>query len=204
MPKLSTISLRMAETPAVIECARAGSADAFDELVRRHKHLVYRTALKILRNVSDAEDATQECFLKLYTRLDSYREESAFSTWLVRIVMNISLMQLRRRRRREFLSLDEISSGEIPFAELIASGEPSAESRLLKNEQHLQMQEALLALPPALRDIASDRLRTGMPVHEIAIARGLSTAATKSRLLRARRVMVKHISGNPTAQVAMR
>ena len=78
--------------------AHAGDAEAFCALVEPYFHQIYFTALKITHNHADAEDASQECLVKAFRRIQTFRRDSRFSTWLIRIVINESLMQVRKRR----------------------------------------------------------------------------------------------------------
>jgi len=83
-----------------VALARAGCPDAFAQLVRRHVRTVYRVALRMTGNAADAEDVLQETFLQLHRKLDTFRSESKFSTWLYGIATNAALMHLRTRRSR--------------------------------------------------------------------------------------------------------
>jgi DNA-directed RNA polymerase specialized sigma24 family protein len=80
--------------------AKSGHEDAFGELYERHQPRTYRTALRILRNHHDAEDAVQRAFQRAIVNLERFREDSTFSTWLTRIAINEALMLLRQRRTR--------------------------------------------------------------------------------------------------------
>jgi DNA-directed RNA polymerase specialized sigma24 family protein len=81
-----------------IEAAKNGDAEAFSKLYTLHKRRVYTLCLRMLGNVSEAEDMTQEAFLHLFRKLGSFRGESAFSTWLHRLTVNLVLMHLRKKR----------------------------------------------------------------------------------------------------------
>src|SRR5215510_7055187 len=78
--------------------ARSGCSSAFGELYERHRRRIYRSALRILRNQEDAEDAVQRCFQRAFTNLARFRGDSTFSTWLTRVAINEALMLLRQRR----------------------------------------------------------------------------------------------------------
>src|ERR1700694_5497381 len=89
-----------------IERAKAGDPDAFSKLYALHKRRVYTLCLRMLGNVSEAEDMTQEAFLHLFRKLGSFRGESAFSTWLHRLTVNLVLMHLRKKGL-QLVSLEE-------------------------------------------------------------------------------------------------
>src|SRR6185369_2028078 len=95
---------------ALIQAAQQGDHDAFEQLVRTYDHSVLRLALNLLRSEEDARDAYQEAFLKAYRNLGSFRFECSFHTWLYRIVTNICLDHLRRRkvRREESAVVDTV------------------------------------------------------------------------------------------------
>src|SRR3982074_3900570 len=92
---------------ALVQAAKQGDDKAFEELVRRYDRNVFRIAQHITQNREDAEDVVQDAFLKAYTNLQQFQEQSKFYTWLVRIAVNEALMKLRRRRPERMVSLDE-------------------------------------------------------------------------------------------------
>ncbi|HEY3294493.1 MAG TPA: sigma-70 family RNA polymerase sigma factor [bacterium] len=89
---------------------RAGSERAFNELVLKHRQAVYLTAAGMLGSTDDAEDVAQEVFIKAYRSMDSFRGDSAFYTWLYRITVNLCLNQLRKRKTRTFLGLEQVAA----------------------------------------------------------------------------------------------
>src|ERR1700674_2890942 len=97
---------------ALVAAAKTGDVAAFEELVNRYERRIFRLTMNITQNREDAEDATQDAFLKSYQHLDNFQGDSRFYTWLVRIAVNEALMRLRRRRPNVF-SLDEpVETGE--------------------------------------------------------------------------------------------
>src|SRR6201996_2929763 len=91
---------------ALVERAKAGDTAAFEQLVRQYDRQIYRTALHITQNREDAEDITQDVFFKAFQKLDQFQGNSKFSTWLVRIAVNESLMRLRKRKTSKTVSMD--------------------------------------------------------------------------------------------------
>jgi RNA polymerase sigma-70 factor, ECF subfamily len=160
--------------PHLVTRAKAGRLDAFEELVRRHRDRVYRIALRMLGNESDAEDATQDAFVSAWKRLHDFRADSQFSTWMHRIVTNRCLDMLRARRPTSTLpdereapasSPDRIVEGIWQVADLkLAIGRLTPEQRA----------------PVVLRDLG------GRSYEEIAEILEISVSAVKSRLHRAR------------------
>ncbi|MEA3364909.1 MAG: sigma-70 family RNA polymerase sigma factor [Candidatus Hydrogenedentes bacterium] len=106
-PGMESIPAKEQSDKALIERTRAGDIEAFSELARRHEQTVYNLALRFMRNPSLAEDMAQEAFLKAYQKLDKFRGDARFSTWLYRIVCNVCLTELQKRKRRHALSAPE-------------------------------------------------------------------------------------------------
>src|SRR5437667_3729120 len=92
---------------ALVQAAKAGDVEAFEELIRRYDRNVFRIAQHITQNREDAEDVVQDAFFKAYSNLAQFQGQSKFYTWLVRIAVNEALMKLRRRRPERTVSLDE-------------------------------------------------------------------------------------------------
>ena len=112
--------------------AKSGHEDAFGELYKRHQLRTYRTALRILRNQQDAEDAVQRAFQRALVNLERFREDSTFSTWLTRIAINEALMLLRQRRTREPLLENRVDADQ-GYGDLdIADGGPTPEKSFAK------------------------------------------------------------------------
>jgi len=111
---------------SLVTAAKAGQYDAFEQLVNRYEHKIYRLGLNITGNPEDAEDVLQETFLKAFENLPRFREDSRFYTWIVRIGVNQALMKLRKRRTDKSVSLDE------PIAELSRVTSPTG-SRIPSN-----------------------------------------------------------------------
>jgi len=171
---------------ALVAAAQNGSHEAFAALVNQYYQNIYRVALRITGNREDAEDALQEALLKAYCNLARFQGESLFYTWLVRITMNEALMKLRRTKRQGLrqVALDETWP---PVEAIIASREMTdPEARYSRVELREAVSRALSGISGRLSDAFVLRNVTGLSVRETAAALGLSVAAVKSRLLRAR------------------
>ena len=137
-------------------------------------------------NREDAEDAMQEAFLKSYTHLKDFEGGSRFYTWLVRIAANEALMKLRKRRPNQ-VSLDEPIQGEDDLMPLeIEDWGPSPEQRFAQTEMQTILAGVIDELEPDYRVTFALRDVENLSTEETAKALGISTAAVKSRLLRAR------------------
>lgn len=175
------------EEAALVDQARGGDLAAFSELVRRYERRVYRTARHIVQNDEDAEDVLQEAMLKAFEHLDSFQGNSKFYTWLVRIAVNESLMKLRKRKSDRTVSLDEsIETDEEPIVREIAVWDDNPEQRYSQTELREILDKAIDSLKPIFRTVFILRDVEELSTEETAEILGLSIAAVKSRLLRAR------------------
>jgi RNA polymerase sigma-70 factor, ECF subfamily len=149
-----------------------------------------RTALAILRNAEDAEDVAQEAALRAFTKINSFQGNSAFSTWLNRIVINTCLMRLRHRRARPSSSLDELmDSDRAPFLVLAASG-PDPEQQYCDAELRRELYRAVNRLPDGLREVIKDKIYGEATVQDLAGKRGLTVGAVKSRVHRGQKILM--------------
>ena len=171
---------------ALVRLAQGGDNRAFDELVKRYREKVYRQAFKILRHEEDAAEALQDAFLSAYRGLKNFKVESTFSTWLYRVATNAALMRYRRRRNPT-VSLDQ-SQSPLEDAEPMAVPDWSAQplDELLDTETREVLYESLMHLPEDLADVFIKRDIDGLSNAEVAQKLGISVAAVKSRLHRAR------------------
>ena len=171
----------------LVECSKASDEAAFAELVARHRAGALKVAISILRDRQEAEDEVQNAFWKAYEHLGQFQKESKFSTWLTRIVVNQCLMRLRQMRRAKIAYLEEIlSSGEENYTFELRDYRLSHESELGTREVSMVLQEEIRRTPPLLRNVFLLRDVEQRPMPEVAAVLGISVAAAKSRLLRAR------------------
>jgi RNA polymerase sigma-70 factor, ECF subfamily len=171
----------------LVSTAKSGDANAFVELSKRHSNRVLQTTYRITRNRQDAEDALQDSLLKAFTHLKDFQEKSSFATWLTRIAINSALMILRKRRVCVEISIDGgDDSGEKhePWEPRSLTEDP--ENRFARGEREELLRDAILRLPPVVREAVELRQTRDYSAREIAQALGISVAAVKSRLSRAR------------------
>src|SRR6266480_4310521 len=174
------------DEPLLVASARAGDANAFEELVARYEDKIFRLTSNITGNREDAEDAMQDAFLKAFAHLDGFHGESRFYTWLVRIAANEALMRLRKRRPNQF-SLDEpVKGDEDLMPRELADWGPSPEQRFAQTEMHEILSEVIDKLEPDFRIVFVLRDVEELSTEETAKVLGISVPAVKSRLLRAR------------------
>jgi len=166
-----------------IERAKRGDARAFQELYDKHKRRVYSLCLRMTANTAEAEDLTQEAFLQLYRKIATFRGESAFSTWLHRLSVNVVLMHLRKKSL-PVVSLEETTqAGEEDSPKRDFGAEDLA---LAGSIDRLQLQKAVDDLPPGYRTIFVLHDIEGYEHNEIAGIVGCSIGNSKSQLHKAR------------------
>lgn len=168
----------------VIESAQRGDASAFERIYRRHSPRVFAVCLRIVGNIAAAEDLTQEAFLLVLRKIRSFRGDSAFSTWLHRIAVNLSLMRLRRHPARE-TSLDIPGDPGGESARLSAPFS-SADPRLSSSLDRLHLERALARLRPSQKLVVVLHDIQGYKHSEIASMLDWSVGNSKSHLHRAR------------------
>jgi RNA polymerase sigma-70 factor (ECF subfamily) len=170
----------------LVAAAKAGDTRAFEELVERYERKIFRLTMNITRNREDAEDAMQDAFMKSYSHLKDFDGNSRFYTWLVRIAANEALMRLRKRRPNQ-VSIDEPIQGKDDLMPLeIEDWGPSPEQRFAQTEMREILSGVIDELEPDYRVTFALRDVENLSTEETAKALGISTAAVKSRLLRAR------------------
>lgn len=170
----------------LVELAQGGDTRAFDELVLRYRDRVFRLCSRILRHDDDAAEAVQDAFLSAFRGLPRFKSESTFSTWLYRIATNASLMKLRRRREGH-VSLEQSQQPEgegEPLAIPDWSTQPLDE--VLDSELREVLGREIESLPANEREVFVLRDVMGESNSDVANELGLSVAAVKSRLHRAR------------------
>jgi len=166
-----------------IDKAKQGNAEAFQALYDRHKRRVYSLCLRMTANTAEAEDLTQEAFLQLYRKIATFRGESAFSTWLHRLSVNVVLMHLRKKAL-PVVSLEETTQ---PGEEDTPKKDFGAEDVALAGSiDRLQLQRAVESLPPGYRMIFLLHDVQGYEHNEIAKIAGCSIGNSKSQLHKAR------------------
>jgi RNA polymerase sigma-70 factor (ECF subfamily) len=165
-----------------IERAKLGDAEAFEVLYSLHKRRVYSLCLRMTSNTAEAEDLTQEAFLQLFRKIATFRGESAFSTWLHRMAVNVVLMQLRKKSLPVVPLEDTIETEEDT-----PKKEPGAEDPVLVGSvDRLQLKKAVDSLPPGYRTIFVLHDVEGYEHNEIAEIVGCSIGNSKSQLHKAR------------------
>src|SRR3984893_7392429 len=171
----------------LIDLGLKGDARALDTLFTRNSRTLYQTALRVLGNPEDAEEALQEGLLSAYRNLGRFERRSQFSSWLTRIVINAALMRRRSKRARPAVSLDEVATeGELPLAERFADDGPNPEQLYAGTELGDRMNKKLAEISPLLRTAFWLREIEGLSAEEAAQVLGVSRNTLKARLWRVR------------------
>jgi RNA polymerase sigma-70 factor (ECF subfamily) len=178
---------------ALVERARAREAAACRLLIKTYNQRLYRLARSIVRNDGEAEDVLQEAYLRAFAHLDTFRGDSALSTWLSRIVINEALGRLRKRRRAAAAEVpeDHREGGNgadiIPFPLVSSEADPE---RTMAQRQILNLVErATDDLPEIYRTVFVARVIEGLSMEETAELLGIKAETVKTRLFRARRLV---------------
>lgn len=172
---------------SLVHATLRGDLSAFEELVRRYDRKLLRIALNVAHNREDAQDAVQEAFLKAFQHLDRFREDSLFSTWLIRITLNQALLKLRKSSKKREVSLDEDFQAEgdvLPME--VTDWAPNPEQLYSVSELREILIKALQELRPSLRTVFVLRDIEGLTTDQTTEILHLSHSAVKARLFRAR------------------
>ena len=170
-----------------LEEARRGSKEAFGKLITAYQSPVFNLAYRMLGNADEAEQASQEAFIRAWTRLESYDPAHKFSTWLLSITSNYCIDQLRKRRA-QLLSIE----GPLPsHPALMSENSDGPEVQATNSERQESVQQLLETLPDDYKQAVVLRYWYDMSYEEIADVMETSVSAIKSRLFRARRQMAE-------------
>ena len=186
---------------------RQGDEDAFRELVRRFREPITSFALRMLNDQEKAVDVSQETFINVFTHAEGYRPMASFTSWLYRIAYNLAINEIRRQRRQPTVSLDATSAhhgshgSHGPHGD--AAGSPlrfeprdaglSAEEEMLGRERQEAVRRCVASLPPKYRGAIVMKDMEGLTFDEIANILDCPESTVKSRVMRARRMVLKRL-----------
>lgn len=178
-----------ADEAELIARARRGDHDAYGALVAAHAEIVFRTAVLVLGDAAEAEDAAQEAFVRAYRALDRFRDGEPFRPWLLRIAGNAARNRRRSAGRR--LGLQLRAEAATPRG----LHEPSPEASVLAGESRATLLAAVEALPPDDRLVIGARYFLDLTEAEVAALAGIPRGTVKSRLSRARAKLASTLRG---------
>jgi RNA polymerase sigma-70 factor (ECF subfamily) len=193
LPKMAAHSTQFEVTAVagddldLVHASKNGNVAAFEQLVKKYDRQLLRIAQSVTHNREDSQDAVQEAFFKAYQKLAEFREDSQFSTWLIRITLNQSLMKLRKQRAVREVSLDEDfqADGDILPRE-VADWAPNPEQLYRATELRNILMNTLKELSPILRTVFVLRDIERLSIDQTAEVLNISHGAVKARLWRAR------------------
>jgi RNA polymerase sigma-70 factor (ECF subfamily) len=177
-----TAAPKAASETQLIARAQQGDEEAFAALFETHKRRVYSLCLRMTGNTAEAEDLTQEAFLQLFRKISTFRGESAFSTWLHRLVVNVVLMHLRKKGLQQ-VSLDELDTSQ---DEPVKRDYGDDDLRLMGSVDRIGLARAIRELPPGYRTVFVLHDIEGYEHNEIAEIMNCSVGNSKSQLHKAR------------------
>lgn len=185
----------------LVRQAQMGDKEAFSRLYETHKHRVYAICLRITRERAEAEDCAQEAFLQCFQKLPTFRGDSALSTWLYRLTVNVVLMRLRTSHGKP-VSLDTGGTQEDSAESTIMNACPVDDLHLTGAIDRIAIHRALRKLPPGYRTIFLLHDVEGKAHSEIARELGCSIGNSKSQLHQAR-VRLRRFLRRPLAARAL-
>jgi RNA polymerase sigma-70 factor, ECF subfamily len=168
-----------------------GDRSAFNQLVERYQRPLYNFCYRMAGNGEDANDLTQDTFVRAYGALARFRPGSNFSTWLFAIANNACIDLVRTRQRRGDVSLDfEVEEGREP-----ADKRPQPDVEVARGDQAARVQAAVQTLPDKYRAVVVMRHLQDMPVEEIGRIMGLPVGTVKTHLFRGRELLRRRLTG---------
>ena len=171
----------MTEAQAIAGCV-AGDPEAFEVLYNMHKRRVYSLCLRMVRDPAEAEDLSQEAFMQLFRKIGTFRGDSAFSTWMHRLTVNIILMRIRKKGLDQVpLEQDRDDGQDLPPKEY-----GTEDIDLLGLVDRITLERAIAALPKGYRTVFVLHDIEGYEHNEIARIMGFSVGNSKSQLFKAR------------------
>ena len=174
----------------IVEKVLKGDIEAFSELIDKYEKMIYNLAYRIFNNTSDAEDITQEVFIKVYKNIYKCEGKQSIKTWIYTIAYNTCIDEIRKRKGKNNISLDmDLEGEEDNFSLEIASNEPTPENVLIQKEGLLEIEQAINSLNEINKSLIFLRDIKGFSYNEISEIMGLNIGTVKSRLNRARNAL---------------
>ena len=183
----------------LVSAAQGGDQRAFAELCRRHIPSLKRRIRRIVRNLEDSEDILQDTLLSAYKHMAGFQAKCTFGTWIMTIAINNSLMLVRRRRNHPETGLTYVTADGYEVEMVEASDPwPNPEEVYARRQASHRVAEAVRKLPPGFRQVVEWYHQDEVRVEDAAKAIGITTGAAKSRLVRARNALRRHLKNDKT------
>ena len=185
----STFSAGDEEDLKLVELAIGGDYDAFEKIVTRYEDKAYRLAWSLVKDDDLAADVVQDAFLNVYRKLDSFKGDSKFSSWIYRVIVNAGLMKLRKKKRQSEVALESLGPTFLDdghHAQTVSQWSVRGDQAALNKELREQIIAAVDELEPKYQTVFLLKEVEGLSLEEVGDVMGLSVPAVKSRLHRAR------------------
>lgn len=179
----------------LVRKAKQGDRVAYDKLVVLYKDVVFSIVFRMVRNKQEAEDLTQEAFIKAFKSLASFNEDYAFSTWLFKIATNNCIDFFRKRKLKTYSMDETIKYKDDEIRQEYAAPDPNVEYELVANERTLIIRKAIEALPEKYRIVIELRHQKEHSYEQIAEDLELPLGTVKARIFRAREMLNKSLKG---------
>lgn len=188
-------ALKAATDAQLVSRSKSADVEAFGELVRRYQKPVFRIVLRMVKSPDDADDITQDTFVRAYRGLKTFKEEFDFHPWLYRIAYNQAINFLNKRKRQAAVDLDDV-----PERDIKTGPEPESPIQSASRQELLgRLESALERLPEEQRTVFLLRVQDGLSYEEIAETMGTPKGTVMSRLARARMALRKYM-GMPVSE----
>lgn len=174
----------------LVKKSRAGNIEAFEQLISAYERKAYNIALRIMGNEEDAKDMAQEAFIRIFKSISKFKEQSSFSTWMYRIVTNVCLDEIRKRKNSKVISMDsgiETDNGEIKME--LKSDSQTPEEAFQRKENIKIILDAVNELSDDYKSVIVLREMQGFSYEEISNIMECSIGTVKSRINRARKLL---------------
>ena len=182
-------ALKAATDAQLVSRSKSADVEAFGELVRRYQKPVFRIVLRMVKSPDDADDITQDTFVRAYRGLKTFKEEFDFHPWLYRIAYNQAINFLNKRKRQAAVDLDDV-----PERDIKTGPEPESPIQSASRQELLgRLESALERLPEEQRTVFLLRVQDGLSYEEIAETMGTPKGTVMSRLARARMALRKYM-----------
>ena len=192
--KSSEVDCASLEDPALVDLAKQGNMEAFEQLVTRHRDKIYARAFSMMRNEEEALDLSQLAWVKAWQRLIQFQGEAGVATWITRIVINLCLDRLRQLKRVRTDSIEQMEEDSGGVERRMPIVEPNPTERLERAELRARIDEAIGKLSDAHRTVLVLHEFEGLEYKEVAKRMGCSIGTVMSRLFYARRKMAAFLA----------
>ncbi|GGL64493.1 RNA polymerase sigma factor SigW [Sporolactobacillus putidus] len=178
----------------LIRRVKKGDHQAFAELVDRYKNSVFAICLRMVGNRQEAEDLSQETFIRAYKHIDQFDNDRNFSTWLFRIATNLSIDSLRRKKPSVSLDAELPGAEGLALKELLSGGETMPDEQIVRAEMEKIIQHEISLLPEKYRSAVILKYIEDLSLKEISEIMGIPVGTVKTRIHRGREMLRKHMA----------